>query len=169
MQNSKQLLACHHLHADDRPSELRLRHAGTTPELRDVWEETGFRLERLQAAEATVAEEQSGLAARTAPQWRLPFTPEWTPPEKLAAQNKVPRRLSSAPAAPDVRAILLGGTRPTAAASKAHDAGVKLTLQQQDVHRRLESCTLLVSVCHVQAVLSNLHWHCRVCRCGWRC
>ena len=54
-----------------------------------MWEETGFRLERLQAAEATVAEEQGGLAARTAPQWRLPFTPEWTPPEKLAAQNKV--------------------------------------------------------------------------------
>jgi hypothetical protein len=54
-----------------------------------VWEETGFRLERLQAAEATVAEEQGGLAARTAPQWRLPFTPEWTPPEKLDAQDKV--------------------------------------------------------------------------------
>jgi phosphoribosylformylglycinamidine synthase len=63
--------------------------SGTAPELRDVWEETGFQLERLQAAEATVTEEQTGLAARTAPQWRLPFTPEWTPPEKLAAQDKV--------------------------------------------------------------------------------
>jgi hypothetical protein len=63
--------------------------AGTTPELRDVWEQTSFRLERLQAAGATVAVEQAGLAARTAPQWRLTYTPEWTPPDKLAAQNKV--------------------------------------------------------------------------------
>lgn len=62
---------------------------GTTPELRDVWEETSFRLERLQAAEATVAAEQSGLAQRMAPQWRLTYTPEWTPPEKLEAQDKV--------------------------------------------------------------------------------
>jgi phosphoribosylformylglycinamidine synthase len=54
-----------------------------------VWEQTSFRLERLQAAEATVAEEQAGLAARTAPQWRLTYTPEWTPPEQLAAQDKV--------------------------------------------------------------------------------
>lgn len=63
--------------------------AGTTPALRDAWEETSFRLERLQASEATVAAEQAGLAKRTAPQWRLPFTPEWTPPEKLDAQDKV--------------------------------------------------------------------------------
>lgn len=76
---------------------------------------------------------------------------------------------SSVPAASDVRAILREGTRPAAAASEAHDVGLKLTLQQQDVHRWLEACTLLVSVCHVQAILSNLHWHCCVCRCGWRC
>lgn len=67
-------------------------YKGTTPALRDVWEATSFRLERLQAAEATVAAEQAGLAKRQAPQWRLPYTPEWTPPEKLDAQDKVSHR-----------------------------------------------------------------------------
>ena len=54
-----------------------------------MWEATGFELERLQAAPHTVAAEQRSLAARTAPRWRLPFTPEWTPDSKLQATDKV--------------------------------------------------------------------------------
>ena len=55
--------------------------------LRDVWEETSFRLERLQASPATVAEEQSGLASRKAPTWRLPFVA--TPPPPSAPRHRV--------------------------------------------------------------------------------
>lgn len=57
----------------------------STPALRDVWEATSFQLERLQAAEECVAEEEAGLAARTAPHWTLPYTPAWTAGDKLAA------------------------------------------------------------------------------------
>ncbi|EFN52340.1 hypothetical protein CHLNCDRAFT_139160 [Chlorella variabilis] len=63
--------------------------AGTTPALRDTWEATSFQLERLQCAEENVEAEASGLAARAAPTWRLPYTPAWTPPDKLAATGKV--------------------------------------------------------------------------------
>ena len=62
--------------------------AGTTPALRDVWEATSFQLERLQCAEENVDAEQAGLAARRAPQWRVPFTPAWTPADKLAASGE---------------------------------------------------------------------------------
>jgi phosphoribosylformylglycinamidine synthase len=61
--------------------------SGTTPALRDVWEATSFQLERLQCAEENVEAEQAGLAARTAPQWRLPYTPTWTPEAKLAGSG----------------------------------------------------------------------------------
>lgn len=67
--------------------------AGTTPALRDVWEATSFQLERLQAAEENVEAEQSGLASRVAPQWRVPFTPAWTPADKLAATGALPSLL----------------------------------------------------------------------------
>lgn len=63
--------------------------AGSVAELRDVWEATSFQIERLQAAEAHVAEEQRGLAARTAPRWALAFTPQPTPPQMMAATDKV--------------------------------------------------------------------------------
>jgi hypothetical protein len=63
--------------------------AGTVGELRDVWEATSFQIERLQATEACVNEEQAGLAKRTAPSWHLSFTPRSTPPEKLTAADKV--------------------------------------------------------------------------------
>ena len=65
--------------------------SGTTPALRDVWEATSFQLERLQCAEENVEAEQAGLAARTAPQWRVPFTPAWTPADKLAASGALDR------------------------------------------------------------------------------
>ena len=63
--------------------------AGTVAALRDIWESTSFQIERLQAAEANVAEEQAGQASRTAPMWNLTFTPQATSPEKLAATDKV--------------------------------------------------------------------------------
>ncbi len=62
---------------------------GTVGELRDVWEGTSFAIERLQAAEACVDEEQAGLASRVAPSWHLSFTPTPTPLQKLAAADKV--------------------------------------------------------------------------------
>jgi phosphoribosylformylglycinamidine synthase len=67
---------------------LGLRAAGDVAVLRDVWEATSFRLEREQSAEETVEAERSGLAAREAPRWRLPFTPTWTPNELLSAPDK---------------------------------------------------------------------------------
>ena len=63
--------------------------AGTVGELRDVWEATSFQIERLQAAEACVNEEQASLASSIAPSWHLSFTPRPTPPEKLTASDKV--------------------------------------------------------------------------------
>ena len=53
--------------------------------LRDVWEATGFELEKLQAAPACVAQEQASLATRTAPAWRLSFDLTPTPAALLAA------------------------------------------------------------------------------------
>jgi phosphoribosylformylglycinamidine synthase len=63
--------------------------SGNTAALRDVWEETSFALERLQAAEECVDQEQSGLKSRTAPKWTLPFTPSFTPADKMSNANKV--------------------------------------------------------------------------------
>lgn len=63
--------------------------SGNTATLRDVWEETSFALERLQAAEECVDQEQSGLKSRTAPTWKLPFTPAFTPADKMSSTDKV--------------------------------------------------------------------------------
>lgn len=63
--------------------------SGNTAALRDVWEETSFALERLQAAEECVDQEQAGLKSRTAPKWVLPFTPSFTPADKMSSTDKV--------------------------------------------------------------------------------
>ena len=47
--------------------------------LRDIWEETSFKLERLQTDVGCVAEEERGLKERAAPPFSLTFTPEHTP------------------------------------------------------------------------------------------
>eukprot|EP00245_Coleochaete_scutata_P014824 TRINITY_DN6413_c0_g1_i1.p1 TRINITY_DN6413_c0_g1~~TRINITY_DN6413_c0_g1_i1.p1 ORF type:complete len:531 (-),score=70.22 TRINITY_DN6413_c0_g1_i1:315-1682(-) len=60
----------------------------TTARLRDLWEEASFLLERLQRAESCVDAEQIGLASRTAPTWRLPFTPTRTPDAVMSAAVK---------------------------------------------------------------------------------
>uniref|UniRef100_UPI00358ECE87 phosphoribosylformylglycinamidine synthase isoform X3 n=1 Tax=Myxine glutinosa TaxID=7769 RepID=UPI00358ECE87 len=48
-------------------------------DLRDIWEETSFRLERLQVTEACALEEERGLAKRRAPPFKLTFEPVETP------------------------------------------------------------------------------------------
>ena len=58
--------------------------SGPTTALRDAWEETAFQLERMQCAEECVESEQRTLKDRQAPIWRLTYTPEWTPKERLA-------------------------------------------------------------------------------------
>jgi phosphoribosylformylglycinamidine synthase len=63
--------------------------SGSTAALRDVWEETSFALERLQSAEECVEAEQQGLKHRKAPSWHVPFTPTFTPAEKMNAADKV--------------------------------------------------------------------------------
>ena len=63
--------------------------SGGTAALRDIWEETSFALERLQSAEECVDAEQQGLKHRKAPSWHLPFTPSFTPEEKMKAADKV--------------------------------------------------------------------------------
>ncbi len=57
-------------------------------DLRDLWEETSYRLDRLQANPDCVDQERTGLRKRTGPQYSLPFTPEPTPPTRLASKNK---------------------------------------------------------------------------------
>jgi hypothetical protein len=54
-----------------------------------LWEETSFALERLQAAEECVDQEQAGLKSRTAPTWKLPFMPAFTPADKMSSSDKV--------------------------------------------------------------------------------
>eukprot|EP00878_Enallax_costatus_P000493 GHUV01000586.1.p1 GENE.GHUV01000586.1~~GHUV01000586.1.p1 ORF type:complete len:953 (+),score=239.62 GHUV01000586.1:313-2859(+) len=63
--------------------------SGNTAALRDMWEETSFALERLQAAEECVDEEQRGLKSRTAPKWVLPFTPSYTAADNVSSTDKV--------------------------------------------------------------------------------
>uniref|UniRef100_A0A8C4QRP9 Phosphoribosylformylglycinamidine synthase n=1 Tax=Eptatretus burgeri TaxID=7764 RepID=A0A8C4QRP9_EPTBU len=53
-------------------------------DLRDIWEETSFRLERLQVTEACTLEEERGLAKRRAPPFKLTFEPVETPPAFLS-------------------------------------------------------------------------------------
>lgn len=45
------------------------------PNLRDIWEDTSFQLELLQANEICVKQEEEGLAKRTQPYFRLTFDP----------------------------------------------------------------------------------------------
>lgn len=49
------------------------------PVLRAVWEDTSFQLERLQANETCVNQEEDGLAKRTQPYFKLTFDPSEIP------------------------------------------------------------------------------------------
>jgi len=57
--------------------------------LRDVWEATSFELERKQASEVTVREEEAGLATRSAPKWNVPYTPTATSEAVMASASTV--------------------------------------------------------------------------------
>lgn len=49
------------------------------PSLRALWEDTSFQLERLQANEICVKQEEEGLAKRTQPYFKLTFDPSDMP------------------------------------------------------------------------------------------
>jgi phosphoribosylformylglycinamidine synthase len=61
---------------------------GDITTLRDVWEATSFRIERLQANPTCVAEEETGLRHRSTPAYSLPFRPEPTSAAILARSDK---------------------------------------------------------------------------------
>ena len=60
---------------------------GSCHELRDVWEATSFELEKRQTDLECVKQEQSGLAHRTTPQWKLSFEP--MPTREFASPARV--------------------------------------------------------------------------------
>jgi phosphoribosylformylglycinamidine synthase len=66
---------------------VQVLHAAMT-DLRDTWEATSFQLEFRQSDRDCVAQEQTGLAARKAPPYRLSFTPAATPTAMLEADLK---------------------------------------------------------------------------------
>lgn len=49
------------------------------PKLRALWEDTSFQLERLQANEICVRQEEEGLAKRMQPYFKLTFDPREMP------------------------------------------------------------------------------------------
>ncbi len=57
-------------------------------DLRDLWEATGFELDRLQADSACVEQERTGLRSRTGPRFNLGFTPRSTPADRLVRTDK---------------------------------------------------------------------------------
>ncbi len=76
----------------DRTVRIRCGNAEVLREdvrdLRDLWEETSFELDRLQADPACVAQERAGLWERTGPRYAVSFTPRPTPPAVLEGQDK---------------------------------------------------------------------------------
>ncbi|OEL30769.1 putative phosphoribosylformylglycinamidine synthase, chloroplastic/mitochondrial [Dichanthelium oligosanthes] len=66
--------------------EVRLKEK--TSDLRDMWEETSFQLEKLQRLKSCVKLEKEGLKSRTSPSWSLSFTPKFTEKKLLATTTK---------------------------------------------------------------------------------
>ncbi|MEN2985941.1 MAG: phosphoribosylformylglycinamidine synthase [Thermodesulfovibrionaceae bacterium] len=58
--------------------------------LRDLWEETSYRIDLLQANPQCVVEEKNTIYSRTSPKYSLTFTPELTP-EIVLKKNAKPR------------------------------------------------------------------------------
>jgi len=56
--------------------------------LRDIWEETSFRLEHRQRNPECVAQEEAGLKHRKAPEWKLTYTPEPTDAAVMSSSTK---------------------------------------------------------------------------------
>jgi len=63
---------------------------GDVRDLRDLWEETSFQLDLLQANPECVDQERSGLRDRTGPQFTVPYSPTLTAPAILERSNKIP-------------------------------------------------------------------------------
>ncbi|MGD2123662.1 MAG: phosphoribosylformylglycinamidine synthase [Gemmatimonadota bacterium] len=57
-------------------------------EMRDIWEETSYELDRLQADPEKVDEERQGLKSRRGPTFQIPFEVSHTAPEILAKSAK---------------------------------------------------------------------------------
>ncbi len=74
--------------------DVRIRYGDTVVldaplvDLRDLWEETSFQLDRLQANPACVDEEQRGLRNREGPTFVVPYTPEETEAALLKRVDK---------------------------------------------------------------------------------
>jgi len=89
-------LPCSEIGATRADSRVRLEVGGEAVldddlrDLRDLWEETSFRLDRLQASPACVEQEQAGLRQRRGPSFQVSFTPRPTPDEVLARADKIP-------------------------------------------------------------------------------
>lgn len=61
------------------------------PDLRALWEDTSFQLERLQANEICVKQEEEGLAKRTQPYFKLTFDPSEMPSISQLSKTKQDR------------------------------------------------------------------------------
>ncbi|KAJ9550402.1 hypothetical protein OSB04_014447 [Centaurea solstitialis] len=57
-------------------------------DLRDIWEETSFHLEKLQRLPSSVISEKEGLKNRNEPSWQLSFTPTFTDEKYMTAATK---------------------------------------------------------------------------------
>ncbi len=77
---------------DDSTIRIRLNGQDVVNEsvaaLRDLWEETSFRLDRLQANPDFVDQEASGLKTRSRPPYALSFEPKLTDPALLERDRK---------------------------------------------------------------------------------
>ncbi|KAK4256008.1 hypothetical protein QN277_008929 [Acacia crassicarpa] len=60
----------------------------STSILRDIWEDTSFRLEKFQRLASCVDMEREGLKHRCAPSWKLSFSPSFTSKEYMLATSK---------------------------------------------------------------------------------
>ena len=61
---------------------------GDVRKLRDLWEETSYRIELLQADPDCVRQERRSLKRRRAPAYALSFTPRATAPDRLASRRR---------------------------------------------------------------------------------
>ncbi len=85
---------CQQIGSTTDDSTIRIRFNGqdvvneSVAALRDLWEETSFRLDRLQANPDCVDQEASGLRTRTRPPYTLSFEPKLTDPALLERDRK---------------------------------------------------------------------------------
>ena len=72
--------------------------------LRDIWEDTSFQLEKLQANPACVSQERCGLASRKEPPYKLTFDPHHVIP---APANSIPNGIGQILNKLHIRAVLM--------------------------------------------------------------